>query len=80
MIIKVLGSGCANCKKVKLLAADVAKELGVEATIQEVTDMPSIMGYGVMSTPGVVINEKLMGSGRVPTKEQMQQFIKQALA
>ncbi len=80
MIIKVLGSGCANCKKVKLLAADVAKELGVEATIQEVTDMPSIMGYGVMSTPGVVINEKLMGSGRVPTKEQMQQFIKQAMA
>jgi len=54
--------------------------LGVEATIQEVTDMPSIMGYGVMSTPGVVINEKLMGSGRVPTKEQMQQFIKQAMA
>jgi small redox-active disulfide protein 2 len=80
MIIKVLGSGCANCKKVKLLAADVAKELGVEATIQEVTDLSSIMNYGVMSTPGVVINEQLVGSGRVPTKEQMQQFIKQAMA
>ncbi len=79
MVIKVLGTGCSNCKKVKSLAAEVAKELGVEATIKEVTDVKDIMNYGVMQTPGIVIDEKLIGSGGVPTKQQMQQIIQSAM-
>jgi len=79
MVIKVLGTGCANCKKVKALAAEVAKELGAEATIEEVTDVKDIMSYGVMQTPGLVIDEKLIGAGGVPTKQQMQQIIQAAM-
>ena len=78
MEIKVLGTGCAKCKQTKLLAAEVIKELNVEATLVEVTDIPTIMGYGVMSTPGIVIDEKVMGSGGVPSKQQMIQLIQQA--
>lgn len=78
MEIKVLGTGCANCKRTKALVAEVVKELKVDATVVEVTDLPTIMGYGIMSTPGIVINEKVVGSGGVPTKQQMVQLIQQA--
>jgi small redox-active disulfide protein 2 len=79
MEIKVLGTGCAKCQQTKALAAEVVKALQVDATVVEVTDIPTIMGYGVMSTPGIVINEKVVGSGGVPTKQQMMQLIQQAL-
>jgi len=79
MEIKVLGTGCAKCKQAKALAAEVIKELKLDATVVEVTDIPTIMGYGVMSTPGIVINEKVVGSGGVPSKQQMVQLIQQAL-
>jgi len=79
MIIKVLGSGCANCKNVKALAAEVIDELGAEAVVEEVTDIQAIMSYGVMSTPGIVIDEKLVGSGGVPTRQQMQQIIQKEM-
>jgi len=79
MEIKVLGTGCANCKRTKALAAEVINELQIDATVVEVTDIPTIMGYGIMSTPGLVINEKVVGSGGVPTKQQMMQLIQQAL-
>lgn len=78
MEIKVLGTGCANCKRTKALVAEVVKELKVDATVVEVTDLPTIMGYGIISTPGIVINEKVVGSGGVPTKQQMVQLIQQA--
>jgi len=78
MEIKVLGTGCANCKRTKALAAEVIKELQVDATVVEVTDIPTIMSYGIMSTPGIVIKEKVVGSGGVPTKQQMMQLIQQA--
>lgn len=78
MEIKVLGTGCANCKRTKAVVAEVVKELRVDATVVEVTDLPTIMGYGIMSTPGIVINEKVVGSGGVPTKQQMVQLIQQA--
>lgn len=79
MEIKILGTGCANCKRTKTLVADVVKELDLDATVVEVTDIPTIMGYGIMSTPGIVINEKVVGSGGVPTKPQMIQLIQQAM-
>lgn len=79
MEIKVLGTGCANCKRTKALAAEVINELQIDATVVEVTDIPTIMGYGIMSTPGIVINEKVVGSGGVPTRQQMMQLVQQAL-
>ncbi len=78
MIIKILGTGCANCQKAKALAASVVAELGLDAVVEEVTDIPAIMSYGVMSTPGIVIDEKLVGYGGVPTREQMIQLLQQA--
>ncbi len=78
MIIKILGTGCANCKRTKTLAADVVKELGIDATVEEVTDIPAIMSYGVMSTPAIVINEKVVGAGGVPSKAQFIQLVQQA--
>ncbi len=80
MIIKILGTGCANCKRTKALAAEVVQELGIDATVEEVTDIPTIMGYGIMSTPGIVIDEKVVGYGGVPTKQQFIQIIQQASA
>ena len=79
MIIKVLGTGCANCKKAKRIARSVVADLGIDATIEEVTDMKEIMSYGFMTTPGIVINEKLVGSGGVPTPQQMAALIKKEM-
>lgn len=75
MVIKVLGTGCANCKKTKALIAQVIGELRIDAQLVEVTDIPTIMAYGVMSTPGIVIDEKVVGSGGVPTKAQIAQLL-----
>jgi len=71
MIIKVLGSGCANCHKLEALAVQAVEELGLDAQIVKVTDYPAIMGYGVMSTPALVIDEKLVLAGRVPSYEEV---------
>ncbi len=79
MVIKVLGTGCVNCKRLKRLANEVVAELDVQATILEVTDIPTIMKYGIMQTPGLVIDEKLVGYGGVPNKAQLAQLIRQAV-
>ena len=75
MQIKVLGTGCANCKRVKALAAEVVAELNVDAAIIEVTDIADIMGYGVMSTPSVVINGKVVHVGGVPSRDKIEQWL-----
>ncbi len=77
MVIKILGTGCANCQRVKTLAKEVAAELGLAAEVVEVTDIKDIMGYGVMSTPGIVINEKVVGYGGVPSRSQMADLLRQ---
>ncbi len=79
MIIKILGTGCPNCKRTKALAAAAVKELQVDATIEEVTDIPTIMRYGIMSTPGIVIDEQVVGYGSVPSKQQMIELVRHAL-
>lgn len=73
--IKVLGSGCKKCATTADLIATKAAELGVEVTIEKVTDMGAIMGYGVMSTPGVVINETVVHSGSVPSAQNISDWI-----
>jgi small redox-active disulfide protein 2 len=67
--VKVLGSGCKNCVNTADLIAKKAAELGLEIKLEKVTDMADIMGYGVMSTPGVVIDEKLVHAGGLPTAD-----------
>jgi small redox-active disulfide protein 2 len=75
MIIKILGSGCANCKKLQATAEEAVKELGVVATVEKVQEIQKIMGYGVMRTPALVINEKVKSSGRIPGKDEIKKFI-----
>ncbi len=71
MVIKVLGSGCANCKKLEALVKEVAEEAEIEATFQKVTDYKEIVSYGVMRTPGLVVDEKVVASGRIPSKQEI---------
>lgn len=79
LTIKVLGSGCANCKKLEAIARQAVGELGVEAEVVKVTEYPDIMAYNIMSTPGLVIDEKVVSSGRVPTPAEVTTFIVNAL-
>ncbi|MGI5836353.1 MAG: thioredoxin family protein [Chloroflexota bacterium] len=71
MNIKILGSGCANCKKLESLVKEVAEEKQIEATFQKVTDYKDIVSYGVMSTPGLVVDERVVSSGRIPSKDEI---------
>ena len=66
MIIKILGSGCANCKRLEANTAQALAELGMQATVEKVTDFGDIASYGVMRTPGLVVDEQVLVSGRVP--------------
>ncbi|OQW88664.1 MAG: thioredoxin family protein [Rhodoferax ferrireducens] len=74
MDIKVLGTGCANCKNTLSLIEQVAKDKGVAITLSKVEDIKDIMGYGVMSTPGVVINGKVVHAGGVPSRDKVAQW------
>ena len=67
MRIKVLGPGCTNCVNLERVTRQAVADLGLEATIEKVTDYQTIVGYGVMSTPALVVDEQLVLSGRVPT-------------
>lgn len=79
LTIKVLGSGCENCKRLAWLAERAANHLGIEARVIKVTDYNEIMKYDVLSTPGLVINEKLVASGRVPSEAEITTFLTDAL-
>lgn len=80
LTIKILGSGCANCRKVESIAHDVVNELGVEAVFDHVTDPEKIYKYPIMATPGLVINEKVVSAGRIPGKDEVYTWITTALA
>jgi len=69
--IKVLGTGCANCKNTMKLIENMAKEKGVEIELEKVEDMQVIMSYGVMSTPGVVVDGKVVHAGGVPSRDKI---------
>ena len=80
MDIKILGTGCAKCNQVERTTKEVVKELGVEATVEELKDIKKIMEYNVLITPGLVINGEVVSSGHVPSKADITKFIINALS
>jgi small redox-active disulfide protein 2 len=70
--VKILGTGCANCQTTYKLVDEVAKSRGVEIQLEKVEDLKAIMGYGVMSTPGVVIDGKVVHAGGVPARAKVE--------
>ena len=79
MKIKILGTGCAKCHQLEQTTRQVVKEMAIDATIEEVKDIKKIMEYPILTTPGLVINEELFCSGRIPTRSEVTQFIINAL-
>jgi small redox-active disulfide protein 2 len=79
LTIKVLGSGCANCKRVEQIARKVVTEMSVDAEVIKVTDYNEIMSYNILSTPGLVLNENVVCSGRIPTPAEVTTWVADAL-
>jgi small redox-active disulfide protein 2 len=75
MNIKVLGTGCAKCKTLEKITRDAVAETGITAEIEKVEDIVKIMGYGVMNTPALVINQKVVLSGRIPTMTEIKELL-----
>ncbi len=78
--IKVLGPGCANCEKVEEIAKKVVATLSIDATVTKLPDRAAWQKYGLLSTPGLVINEKLMCGGRIPSEAEVTTWVTSALA
>jgi small redox-active disulfide protein 2 len=78
--IKVLGPGCENCHKVEQIAHQAVDQLSVEAYIEKVTDRAEFKKYGLLATPGLVINEKLVCGGRIPNQAEVTTWLTSALA
>jgi small redox-active disulfide protein 2 len=75
MIVKILGPGCRNCVNLERTTRQAVDDLGLDATLEKVTDYPTIVGYGVMATPALVIDEKLVVSGRVPSVTEVKELL-----
>ena len=75
MKIKVLGPGCRNCVTLERVTREAVESLGIEAEIEKVTDYADIAGYGIMSTPGLVVDEKVVLYGRVPTAAHVREIL-----
>ena len=75
MIVKVLGPGCRNCKNLERVTREALATLGLDAEVEKVTDYPTIVGYGVMSTPALVVDDQVVLSGRVPTAAAVRELL-----
>lgn len=73
--IKVLGTGCANCKTVAKLIAAVAEEKGIAIELEKVEEIREIMSFGILSTPGVVVDGQVVHSGGIPSRQQIEQWL-----
>lgn len=80
LTIKVLGPGCANCKRVEQIARQVVATLAVEAEVVKVTDPNQILEHGVLTTPGLVINSRVVCAGRIPTPAEVTTWVTDALS
>jgi small redox-active disulfide protein 2 len=78
MEIKILGMGCPKCRRLEELAREAAAEAGIDATFTKVTEMDRIMSYSVLSTPGLVIDDEVRSSGRIPRKGEIISWMKEA--
>ena len=78
MEIKVLGTGCAKCMQLEKTVKEAVKELGIDAKIEEVKDIKKIMQYPILTTPGLVIDGKVVCSGRIPSKDEVKKYITSA--
>ena len=78
MKIQILGTGCPRCKKLAELVEASAKELGLNCEIEKVTDIMKILDFGVMSTPGLAVDGKVLASGNVPSTDQVKRLLQQA--
>jgi small redox-active disulfide protein 2 len=79
MVIKILGPGCSNCASLERATREAVAELGLDVTVEKVTDYPTIAAYGVMSTPGLVVDEKVVVSGRVPKATEIAMLLTGAM-
>jgi len=75
MVIKILGSGCPKCKTLEKMTREVVEQNGIEATIVKVEDIMEIMKYGIMTTPAIVVDEKVTIKGRIPTAEEIKNVL-----
>ena len=75
MEIKILGPGCPKCKTLEKMTRDVVEQNGIEATVSKVEDIVAIMNYGVLSTPALVVNEKVVLKGRLPSAEELKKLL-----
>lgn len=74
--VKVLGSGCANCKRLEAMVNKVVAEHGLQAEVEKVTDYAQMMRWNLMTTPGLVVNDTLVASGRIPTETEIAAWLK----
>lgn len=77
--IKVVGSGCPNCQRLEQLCKEVISENNLSASIEKITDFNKFADLGIMMTPGLLLNDKVVSSGKIPTKETLQNWISEAL-
>lgn len=75
--IKVLGTGCSNCINLEKNVVKVTNELNIQASVEKITDIQKILEYGIMSTPGLVVNGKVVMSGKVPNYDEVKDLITQ---
>ena len=77
--IKILGTGCPNCKKLEAETKKAVENMAIEANISKVTEYDKIMAYDILSTPGLVINEKVVSAGKIPTQSELMTMLANAL-
>ena len=77
--IKVLGAGCANCKRLEQIARKAVQSMAVDAEVIKVTDYQEILSYDILKTPGLVIDEQVVSTGRIPTEAEIITFLANAL-
>jgi small redox-active disulfide protein 2 len=78
--VKILGPGCKNCRNLEIRTRHALDQLGLDAEVEKVTDVAAIAGYGVMKTPGLVVDENLLVSGRVPSADEVTELLAEATA